>query len=116
MPEGDNRFPKSMPHKTFLRVMDGIDATISVADLGTGEIMFLNNHLIDQLEQDYTGDKCYAALKGRQAMPAGGKLYVRTENVVLEDDDDRPFELLSGRYVKVDVRDTGIGMDEETQQ
>jgi PAS domain S-box-containing protein len=47
-----------------------------------------------------------------QAMPGGGDLYLSTENVVLEEVDTAPFDIKPGRYVKVSVTDTGIGMDE----
>jgi two-component system, cell cycle sensor histidine kinase and response regulator CckA len=51
-------------------------------------------------------------LNAWQAMPGGGDLYVGLENVDLGDDSAKPYELSSGRYVKVSVRDTGIGMDD----
>jgi len=51
-----------------------------------------------------------------QAMPGGGDLYIETENVTLKEDYSKPFRVEPGNYVKVAVTDTGIGMDEETQQ
>jgi two-component system, cell cycle sensor histidine kinase and response regulator CckA len=51
-----------------------------------------------------------------QAMPGGGKLYLQTENVILDEDYVMPYKINPGRYVKVTVTDTGIGMDKETQQ
>ena len=45
------------------------------------------------------------------AMPAGGDLYIRTENVTLDEKDAKMFDIASGRYVKVSVIDTGVGMD-----
>ena len=51
-----------------------------------------------------------------QAMANGGHLYIQTENVTLDDNYIKPFEIESGRYVKISVTDTGIGMDEDTQQ
>ncbi len=44
-----------------------------------------------------------------QAMPDGGKIIIKSENVVL---DDYGIEN-PGEYVKVTVTDTGVGMDEE---
>jgi two-component system, cell cycle sensor histidine kinase and response regulator CckA len=51
-----------------------------------------------------------------QAMPAGGDLYLQTSNIVLDDDFDRPFLVRHGRYVKISVRDTGVGMDDRTRE
>lgn len=50
-----------------------------------------------------------------QAMPDGGKIYVHTENVRLDKDDGPLHHLEPGRYVKVSVADTGVGMDEATR-
>ena len=51
-----------------------------------------------------------------QAMPAGGDLYLKTSNVILNESFTKPYHLQPGRYVKVSVTDTGTGMDEATQQ
>jgi two-component system cell cycle sensor histidine kinase/response regulator CckA len=51
-----------------------------------------------------------------QAMPGGGELYLETENVTLDDKSVKPFDLKAGRYVKISVTDTGVGMDKTTQQ
>ena len=50
-----------------------------------------------------------------QAMPGGGDLYLETANVIVAEDFVKPFSLRSGKYVKVSVTDTGIGMDEKTK-
>jgi two-component system, cell cycle sensor histidine kinase and response regulator CckA len=49
-----------------------------------------------------------------QAMPGGGTLYLETQNVVL-DEHDHPDLDKPGRYVKISVSDTGMGMDEKTR-
>ncbi len=51
-----------------------------------------------------------------QAMPEGGELLVVTENVQLPESRTRPFGKEPGRYVRVSVADTGVGMDETTLQ
>jgi CheY-like chemotaxis protein len=51
-----------------------------------------------------------------QAMPGGGDLYIRGENVTLDENAARLFAAKPGNYVKVSVTDTGVGIDEETQQ
>ena len=51
-----------------------------------------------------------------QAMPGGGDLYLETENVTLDETDVKPFSLEPGRYVKISVTDTGVGMDKATRE
>ncbi|MBN1664333.1 MAG: PAS domain S-box protein [Deltaproteobacteria bacterium] len=51
-----------------------------------------------------------------QAMPAGGDLYLRTQNVVVDEDHSSSPYLKPGRYVKTSVTDQGAGMDEKTRQ
>ena len=51
-----------------------------------------------------------------QAMPGGGSIYLETQNVVLEEHDHLPGLNRPGRYVKVSVSDTGMGMDEKTRE
>ena len=49
-----------------------------------------------------------------QAMPSGGDLYVETSNVTIDTDNSLGYQIQPGRYVKISVTDTGIGMDEKT--
>ncbi|HUU42110.1 MAG TPA: response regulator [Desulfatiglandales bacterium] len=51
-----------------------------------------------------------------QAMPGGGDLFIQTENCNLGEDYIKPFSIEHGRYVKISIADTGVGMDEATQQ
>jgi len=51
-----------------------------------------------------------------QAMPGGGNLYVETENVTLDETDVKPFSVEPGKYVKISVADTGVGMDKATRE
>jgi len=51
-----------------------------------------------------------------QAMPEGGELLVQTKNVTINGNDARPFEVEPGKYARISVIDTGIGMDLETQK
>jgi PAS domain S-box-containing protein len=55
------------------------------------------------------------AANARDAMPAGGKLTIVTDNRSLGDSQSREHpELLPGEYVMLAVRDTGVGMSAET--
>ena len=50
-----------------------------------------------------------------EAMPSGGELSVRTENIYLDRNSIELNGLPEGKYVKIDVIDTGIGIAEKTQ-
>ena len=49
-----------------------------------------------------------------QAMAGGGDLYLQTENVTLNENYVSKFSAERGDYVKISVKDTGVGMDENT--
>ncbi len=51
-----------------------------------------------------------------QAMPEGGHLYLRTENMDIDEATARSHNVPPGRYARLSVTDTGTGMDKETLQ
>jgi len=51
-----------------------------------------------------------------QAMPGGGYLYIETENIVIPEKDAARYDLMPGRYIKINVTDSGVGMDQETKR
>ncbi len=55
------------------------------------------------------------ALNSRDAMPDGGELVLRTENINLDKDfsKSRAYIVAPGYYVAVSVKDTGTGMDKQ---
>jgi PAS domain S-box-containing protein len=56
------------------------------------------------------------AVNAQDAMPMGGRLLIETANIRVEEQTGlHPDELPAGDYVEVVVRDTGVGMDRETQ-
>jgi PAS domain S-box-containing protein len=55
-------------------------------------------------------------LNAWQAMPDGGEIYLKTDNVILDQKYVQQYSVPSGRYVKISVTDTGTGMDEQTQE
>jgi len=55
-------------------------------------------------------------LNASQAMPGGGHLSLKTENVSIGAIHARALRLEPGRWVKISVADTGVGMDEATLQ
>ncbi len=65
-----------------------------------------------QLEQVFLN----LLVNASQAMPDTGKIIVTTNNMFIGEDHKYPFEVKPGRYIKVSVEDTGVGMDSETQK
>jgi two-component system cell cycle sensor histidine kinase/response regulator CckA len=63
---------------------------------------------VNQLEQLVMN----LAINARDAMPQGGRLVLQTEPATFAVWELRPANLPAGRYVKLEVSDTGIGMDE----
>ncbi|MGA1790991.1 MAG: PAS domain S-box protein [bacterium] len=54
------------------------------------------------------------AVNARDAMPHGGTLTIRTESVVLEEEDCRIMnEARPGKFVRLSIEDTGTGMDKD---
>ena len=55
------------------------------------------------------------AVNARDAMPEGGRLTIATRNVrITNHASPRPSDVDAGEYVRIDVVDTGHGMDRET--
>ena len=52
----------------------------------------------------------------REAMSGSGDLYIRTQNIVLDQHVIKPFQVTPGKYVKISITDTGTGMDEVTKR
>ncbi len=48
-----------------------------------------------------------------QAMSDGGTLYLKTENAILDENYVKPYKVVPGKYVKVTVTDTGVGIEKE---
>jgi PAS domain S-box-containing protein len=56
------------------------------------------------------------AVNARDAMPQGGKLTIETANITLDENFARTHSpITAGEYVMLAIRDTGVGMDTETQ-
>jgi two-component system, cell cycle sensor histidine kinase and response regulator CckA len=51
-----------------------------------------------------------------QAMPRGGDIYLETSVVALDTAYCSPYSVASGRFARISITDTGIGMDEATRR
>ena len=51
-----------------------------------------------------------------QAMPGGGEIYLKTENVIFDGEHAFPYAVNPGRYIKISMTDTGTGMDAKTRE
>jgi two-component system cell cycle sensor histidine kinase/response regulator CckA len=51
-----------------------------------------------------------------QAMPEGGELNIQTENIQIDETMETPHSVSPGRYIKISITDTGIGMEKSVMQ
>lgn len=49
------------------------------------------------------------------AMPSGGRVFLRTRNITHQGMVGKPYRAKPGKYVLLEVEDTGVGMDPKTQ-
>ncbi|MEN8210651.1 MAG: ATP-binding protein [Thermodesulfobacteriota bacterium] len=66
----------------------------------------------NQLEQVFV----HLLINASQAMPEQGDIFIKTQNIVIDENHEYPFEVHSGQYIKVTIKDTGIGMDQKIQK
>ncbi len=102
-----NRLIHEMEEMLRRVIPENIDLQFELGpDLGRAEID------PSQLEQIVMN----LALNARDAMPAGGSLAIRTSNASLSSDSiGQLFDATPGSYVSIEVADTGMGMNEETE-
>jgi len=81
------------------------EITIDVSGLKAGWPVTINPGQIEQVLMNLF-------VNAWQAMPAGGRLTIETEDSQLGMKSVHPFGLNPGRYVRVKVSDTGIGINE----
>ena len=55
-------------------------------------------------------------LNATQAMPGGGSISIETQNRIIEETEKLSSYYKAGKYVRISVKDTGVGMDENTKQ
>jgi len=51
-----------------------------------------------------------------QAMPEGGDLFIESKNIELDKNQAKLHLVKPGKFIKISVTDTGMGMDEETRR
>jgi PAS domain S-box-containing protein len=105
-----------------------LDLNILVRRLGSVLPRLIGEHvrLVTDLAADLPAiyaDECNMeqiilnlSVNGRDAMPSGGTITLRTEDVFIDEDHLRAVpEALCGRYICLSVSDTGTGMDIQTR-
>jgi len=56
------------------------------------------------------------SLNARDAMPDGGKLDISTQNIQLSKEEAIELDLPPGEYIKIDIADTGTGINENVME
>jgi len=49
-------------------------------------------------------------------MPEGGEIYIQTKNEILDENFVQAYGVAPGKFIKISITDTGIGMDEKTMK
>lgn len=106
--------------QTLITILDSIDATIYVADMDSHEILFMNRHMKNAFDGDFTGQSCWKAFRNQdgpcenctnpklldeKGAPTGvcvweghnassGRYYINY---------DRAIRWIDGRYVRLQV-------------
>lgn len=113
---------KQVTQPVVLNLNDTVDSIQKMLKRLIGEDVMLSTHLGEglgnikadpgQIEQVIVN----LAVNSRDAMPRGGSLTIRTENVMLDGQGGTAFgdQEGIGPHVMIAVTDTGAGMDEET--
>ena len=66
----------------------------------------------NQIEQVITN----IVINARDAMPDGGKLTITTKNVIIKDNKSQSMpDIKPGKYIRLDIEDTGRGIEKEIQ-
>ena len=106
--------------ETFLSVLDGVDATIYVADIDTYEILFMNSYMKETFRADLTGKICYEVFRNysspcsncnnkkllnKDGKPTGvhvwnGKNPITKRWYIYQ---DRAIKWMDGRYVRLQI-------------
>ncbi|GLY99631.1 PAS domain S-box protein [Actinoplanes sp. NBRC 103695] len=103
-----------------LKVNEAVQGAATLLERTLGEHIAIDLRLADgawpimadpgQVEQMVIN----AAVNARDAMLAGGRLTLQTANMVLDGAEAEPLNLRPGRYVRLRMTDTGVGMPSET--
>lgn len=107
-----------MPIKKIIDVRDLIKDSAQFAIAGSNVVCSFDINeklwMIEADEGQISQVITNFAINAKQAMPEGGSLEISAENVEIEDD-ARP-SLEKGKYIRIIIKDTGIGIAEENIQ
>ncbi|TYB31412.1 MAG: PAS domain S-box protein [Candidatus Mcinerneyibacterium aminivorans] len=101
-----------------ININDIFDDLIEILNRLISENITIKTDLADDL-WSISGDSNHLeqvlinlAINARDAMPEGGKLYIRTKNeVITESRSEKIPHVTPGNYVRIDIEDTGKGME-----
>jgi PAS domain S-box-containing protein len=93
---------------TMLRRLIGEDVDLQILPANQLPCVMADANQIEQVIMNLV-------VNARDAMPNGGQLTIATKETELDEEQARSLRLSTGTYVVVTVKDTGHGMDAETQ-
>lgn len=117
-------FSRNQPMEPIsLNINSTVDGLLEVLNHFIGEEIAINIDLEPDLWAVRADEACIEQVimnlvgNAREAMPKGGDLTIKTENVTLDKEHCKGIpEAQTGRFVRLSVADTGVGMDEEIMQ
>lgn len=109
---------KQQMNLTLFNINSTVDDLLKILNRLIGEDIAVNADLEPELwmvladEGNIEQVIMNLAVNARDAMPKGGKLSIKTENVTLDEDNCKVIpEARPGKFVSLSVADTGIGID-----
>ena len=79
-------------------------------------IEFKSQHLVARIDAHQLENALLnLAVNARDAMPDGGKLQITLQRVSLDEMTSQEYDVVEGNYIRINVTDTGVGMDPEIQ-
>ena len=112
---------KSMNSFASIDIRDVVDDTISIIEntIDKKIDIFVNKHVENSVvmadKSDLQNAFINICINASHAMPNGGELRIKIQNIELNEIfcENSPFEIMPGRYIDIQIEDTGFGIEKD---